>query len=811
VTTSTRIVVVPSPVEHTSAGKGLLTVAVSCAAVLVLQTSVAWQGDRVQFLLVAAINLMLALLAASFFHLRYRALSDPVDRLVGTVFIPIGAHFLLLIAAAPMGLDPGVLAAVGWTSWWLTQALAAIFLIYAFRGQDSSTLRSRLMRTALLVALSTMVALATQWVRAATGSAVPHPGGLGLFTLFLVAGIVPLVEPRAKKRREVWLGSSFLIAATAHLELSWSRALYDQPFMWGHVLLTIALATPLAGAVRENVALLESQNALTAHLKRFRQRMEMLLDTLPSLVFTVDRELALRYVNHRTSTILDLGEPPEAEVGWLERIHPEDRERVREAVPSLIDGSIDRFEATIRIEDGDGGLHWITTQMHPVVDPVDQQAQVEVVASDITDLMLARRTSEARQSRLAFLSNLAQTVAGEVAGERILDRFLEISRDTFSVSALVLLRARAPGGPLRLVAARGEGGDELAARWQERVAEDDPVRLAYHDGFPRFFGAGVSSSAPAGEDERLICLPLMAAGQVLGVLVMATSRLSEFVADDLDLLTQVGILLGGALHLSLLVVELEEQRALALEASRLKSEFLANTSHELRTPLTSILGFLRLVKDGAVVEQEKQQEFLRIAHDSAEKLLNIINDVLDLAKIEAGRLEVYESPTPVRQVVADAEQLFRHQMKSRGVEFVIDDRASDQVLWVDSDRTVQILTNVLGNALKFTPSGGRVTLASRDDGDRVVFTVTDTGIGIPKDELARVFASFYQVDGSTTRQYGGTGLGLTVSRRLAELMGGTLEIDSGGEGRGVEAALSLKVYVPDAAEGLRSHDTVQQQ
>jgi signal transduction histidine kinase len=341
----------------------------------------------------------------------------------------------------------------------------------------------------------------------------------------------------------------------------------------------------------------------------------------------------------------------------------------------------------------------------------------------------------------------------------------------------------------------------VADRWQGPASHGQPWWQVFHDAYPRFntpeelFGEEVASRLAAEHDVRhLVSVPLLAAGQVLGVLVVATAREPEFAADDPDLLTQVGILLGGSVHLSQLVLQLEEQRALAVEASRLKSEFLANTSHELRTPLTSILGFLRLVMDGAVAEAEKQREFLKIAHASAEKLLTIINDVLDLAKIEAGRLEVFEAPVPVRRVIRDAERLFRHQMKSKGLVFQIEDNAANHVLWADPDRSLQILTNLLGNAIKFTPAGGTITMATRFEGGQVVFTVSDTGQGMPADQVDKIFVSFYQVDGSTTRQHGGTGLGLTISRRLAELMGGGLTLESAGIDQGTTASLRLGTY-----------------
>jgi len=159
---------------------------------------------------------------------------------------------------------------------------------------------------------------------------------------------------------------------------------------------------------------------------------------------------------------------------------------------------------------------------------------------------------------------------------------------------------------------------------------------------------------------------------------------------------------------------------------------------------------------------------------------------------------VQHSPVPVRKILADVKSLFHHQMKSKGLSFTVEEVVGTVILWADPDRTLQILTNLLSNAIKFTPRGGWITITTlRDGSGGVLFTVTDSGIGIPVDELEKAFASFYQIDGSTTRHYGGTGLGLTISRRLAELMGGNLKLDSAGVDQGTSARLLLEEYSPE--------------
>jgi signal transduction histidine kinase len=443
--------------------------------------------------------------------------------------------------------------------------------------------------------------------------------------------------------------------------------------------------------------------------------------------------------------------------------------------------------------------------MQPVVDPVVNETLIQVVAIDVTDLHLAQQAAEARQARLAFLSNLAQSMAGEVEEQKILDHFLEMGRGLLPLRSLLLYRPLLDGSGIRLETGSGPGIEAFEKdRFRPIMAGDHPCWSAFTKGTPQTVSASAALPQELAnwlssehEIRHLNYLPLTAAGRSAGVLLTTSSTALDLTIDDVDLLTQVGFLLGGAASLSQLVRELDEQRAVAFEASRLKSEFLANTSHELRTPLTAILGFLRLIMDGAVKDPEKQREFLTIAHESAESLLNIINDVLDLAKIEAGRLEIHFAPVPVRTILEDIETLFKHQMKSKGLKFNIEIADRKLVIWADPDRTSQVLTNLLSNAMKFTDRGGSITVACREENRLVVFTVKDTGLGMAQEELEKVFSSFYQIDGSTTRQQGGTGLGLAISRRLAELMNGTLNLDSPGAGEGTTARLTLREFAAE--------------
>ncbi len=455
--------------------------------------------------------------------------------------------------------------------------------------------------------------------------------------------------------------------------------------------------------------------------------------------------------------------------------------------------------------------------------------------------ILARGALQREQWLQTGRSVLAERVRGEHTATEIAARALGLlSEHTGALAAafyavegdaLLRLATRAlpPDGDRAGPARLGEGlTGQAAADGKVVLVSDVP---------PDFMR--LTSALGEARPRHVIIAPTSAEGHVNGVIELG--YLDAVGADERELLEQVAELLGMALrsaayrrHLEELLEEtqrqteelasqqeemraanheLEAQRrellvaqealtanadALA-KASRYKSEFLANMSHELRTPLNSALILARLLAENK--ERNLSPDQIRYAetiHGAGRDLLTLIDEILDLSKIEAGRIEAQPELVPIDRVTAGLDPIFRPVAEGKKLSFRVDvAEDAPRELYTDPHRLQQILKNLLSNALKFTDRG-EVSLRVRAEGEgRVAFAVEDTGIGIPEAQQGVIFEAFRQADGTTSRRYGGTGLGLSISRELARLLGGDITVES-AEGRGSRFQLSIPARIPPA-------------
>ncbi|MGN9838082.1 HAMP domain-containing protein [Nonomuraea sp. H19] len=368
-----------------------------------------------------------------------------------------------------------------------------------------------------------------------------------------------------------------------------------------------------------------------------------------------------------------------------------------------------------------------------------------------------------------------------------------------------------PGSP-------GSGLIRQAALERKRILLDDvpPGYIKVH--------SGLGEAAPA----SVVVLPIVYEDKVLGVIELASfSRFSEVHLAFFDqFVVTIGVaintIIANARTESLLSesqrlaqqlqgrsdelqrqqaelrksnAALEEKAHLLATSSRYKSEFLANMSHELRTPLNSLLILARLLADNPEGNLSAQEvEFATTIHNAGSDLLQLINDILDLSKIEAGRMDVRPEKLPLSKLLDYVDATFRPLTVDRGLTFEIEVRpGTPRELYNDERRLQQILRNLLSNAVKFTAAGEVRLEVSVEPGDSevIAFAVSDTGIGIAADKLPAIFGAFQQADGTTSRKYGGTGLGLSISSEIARLLGGEIHASSTpGEGS------TFTLYVP---------------
>jgi signal transduction histidine kinase len=275
--------------------------------------------------------------------------------------------------------------------------------------------------------------------------------------------------------------------------------------------------------------------------------------------------------------------------------------------------------------------------------------------------------------------------------------------------------------------------------------------------------------------------------------------------------------------LDLKLMDMAESNVALYEANKVKGEFLANVSHELRTPLNSIIGFAEVMQETLSGRtgpmDEKRQRYANNIIVSSRRLLDLINDLLDIAKIEAGKMTLRIGKVSVVDTLEGLVTLIRPQAEKAGVRMIVEVEARLPILHTDAGKLQQIVFNFLANAVKFTPKGGAVTLRAEavnargrgGEPSHIRIAVADTGPGIPEADQEKVFDKFTQLDPGVTKMHGGTGLGLTIARELAEMLGGRIEIDS-LPGRGATFILTLPIEPPaevveDAAREPKMHLT----
>jgi signal transduction histidine kinase/CheY-like chemotaxis protein len=273
-------------------------------------------------------------------------------------------------------------------------------------------------------------------------------------------------------------------------------------------------------------------------------------------------------------------------------------------------------------------------------------------------------------------------------------------------------------------------------------------------------------------------VPMLRQSRIIGALVVRRRTAGPFTDETLDLLQNFAAQSALAIHNARLFREVETKSAELQVVSQHKSEFLASMSHELRTPLNAVIGFSEVLLEKMFGDlNERQEDYLRDIWSSGKHLLELLNEILDLSKVEAGKMELDLTAFPVRGALEYAMSLVRERASLHAIALSLDVAADLDVVEADELRFKQVVLNLVTNAVKFTPAGGSVTVRATREGDDLVVAVTDTGVGVPPEDRDRIFESFQQ-GGRGAPKEEGTGLGLTLSRRIVELLNGRLWLTS---------------------------------
>jgi PAS domain S-box-containing protein len=523
------------------------------------------------------------------------------------------------------------------------------------------------------------------------------------------------------------------------------------------------------GVSRNITSLKRAEEALRESERRWRS----LTEALPQLVWSAMPDGACDYFSAQWTEHTGVAETELLGWRWLQTLHPKDREPTRQFWLGSVTGR-HPYDVEYRVRRRDGEYRWFKTRGVPIRDGSGNIVKWFGTCTDITDL---RQTEEAlRASEQRF-------------------------RGTFENAAVGIAHADSDGRWLRvngkLAAILGYTVEEtLHLRWQDfTYPEDVPASVEQLTALLR--GERPSYSL----EKRYVRKD----GSVIwGQLAVSLQR---------DAAGQPAYAIAVMQDISerkRLEGELRQAKEAAEAANRAKDEFLANVSHEIRTPMNAILGMTDLALDTQLTEDQRQ--YLQTVKSAADSLLGIINDLLDFAKIEAGKLELDLVDFSLRVAVGDTLRALAVRAHTKGLELIYQVRPDvPDALIGDAGRLRQVLLNLVGNAVKFTDAG-EVVVRVEIDGDTppsppgvgevgLRFTVRDTGIGIPPDQQVRIFRAFEQEDTSTTRKYGGTGLGLTIAARLAALMGGRITVDS-ESGRGSTFAFTAQF-------GRQPHSAVQ--
>lgn len=506
-------------------------------------------------------------------------------------------------------------------------------------------------------------------------------------------------------------------------------------------------------------------------LKAAEQRLAEIIDAAEAGTWELDLATDSKRVNDRWAGML--GYTPDElagrpHFGFRDLVHPGDLAMLLEQHEAVLGKGGDRFANEIRMRHKAG--HWVWLLSRGRVVQRDAHGEPQKLAGihlDITDRMQLQAQLTAERD---YLARLMDTSASGIAALDAAGHIIYANREAENILGLSASQIKGMSYDMpewQITGLDGAPFDPAELPFSRVMAEDRTVRdirhaIVWPDGTRRALSINAA--------------PIRAEGLAVRVVCSIRDITAEIAAQE--------------------ALRRAAERAEA--ANRAKSHFLANMSHEIRTPLNGVLGMAEVLE--AELSEPKHRDMLATIRASGESLLGVLNDVLDMSKIEAGKLSLEHARFVPAELLARVEAMHRLQARSKGLEFEVRvGQDAQRPRWGDPVRLTQILHNLLSNAVKFTEAGGVAVSLDLGPDDQLELTVRDTGIGMTADQLARVFDEFEQADGTVTRRFGGTGLGMSIVRRLVDLMKGEISIES-AVGQGSVIRIRLPLPEAEAAE-----------
>jgi PAS domain S-box-containing protein len=541
-----------------------------------------------------------------------------------------------------------------------------------------------------------------------------------------------------------------------------------------------AAALVIATDVTEKLKVLE-------RLSHSEERYRTLARVSPVGLFRTGPDGNYNYVNEHTALITGLGPEALEGRGWLAALHVEDRERVRTDWDRAVSLN-EPFHAEYRFVRPDGRLVWVLGRALADRGPDGGIIGYVGTLTDITERKQAETLLACQKKTLSLIA------CGSPVAE-VLDALLRQVRWESPGLAGAAFLMDAKGDALELASAPGMPESMRRSLASLPPSEESgPAGVAAATrrlaGCPRIEDGGswTRGRAESLAEGFLSCyaMPIKGSyGGTLGAVAFWFRRADEPSAFDTKLLETASDLAAITVErrhqeeIARINQELSEDNRRIMEANRMKSEFMASMSHELRTPLNAIIGFSQLLIDRKVGPlNEKQAEYLGDVLEGGMHLLRLINDVLDLAKIESGKMQLYRETVDIPSAVREVCDILLPMALAKGIDLRTDAALSPPASSLDSQKFKQVLYNLVSNAIKFSSHGGAVLVAAdRKDGN-LRLRVTDHGIGIRKEDLGRLFQEFQQLESGAARHLPGTGLGLVITKKLVELHGGSVGVES---------------------------------